>query len=242
VFGVQVKWAEDVDGSFRVSVTVTLLVNPPPVTVTVALLVPTAAVAVFTLTVTVPLLDPEVGLTVNQSAFLLTVHDPLEVTVTDWLAGSAAPWVAVNERLVGFRLSVAVVAVEDAVIVKFTGISCGVLVAPDPVTVMVEEYVPAVSPPTFAAAVKDPGAVPETGDSESHGAVVLTPQLKVPVPELLIVTVCAAGLLTPSVAENARVVGFRLMVGTCEVVMVSVITTVCGVFVAPDAATVMGVE
>ena len=46
----------------------------------VALLVPTVAVLVFTLTVRLTLLDPEVGFTVNQLAFSLTVHDVFEVT------------------------------------------------------------------------------------------------------------------------------------------------------------------
>lgn len=43
---------------------------------------------------------------------------------------------AVNARLVGLTFSVTVGA---AVIVKATRIDCGVLVAPDPVTVMVDE-------------------------------------------------------------------------------------------------------
>lgn len=70
------------------------------------------------------------------------------------------------------------------------------------------------------------GAVPEGGESESQGAVVLTLQLKVPVPELLMVTVCAVGLLPPCVAENARLIGLRLIVGICDVVIVKLTTTV----------------
>ncbi len=64
-----------------VRVTVTVLVRPPPVIVMGPLLVPTVAVAVLTLTVTVPLFEPEVGLTVNQLAFSLTVQEVLDVTV-----------------------------------------------------------------------------------------------------------------------------------------------------------------
>ncbi len=53
---------------------------PPPVIVMVALFVPTVAVAVFTLTVKLLLLDPDVGLTVNQFAFSLTVQEVFEAT------------------------------------------------------------------------------------------------------------------------------------------------------------------
>ena len=83
MFGLQVKKADDVDGALSVRITVTVLVIPPPVTVMVPLLVPTMALVVFTLTITVLLLDPEVLLTVNQLAFLLTVHAVLDVTERD---------------------------------------------------------------------------------------------------------------------------------------------------------------
>ena len=82
VFGFQVKVADDVDGAFNVSVTFTVRVIPPPETVIVAVFVPTVAVLVFTLTVTLPLFDAEVGLTVNQLVFSLTVHDVFEVTAS----------------------------------------------------------------------------------------------------------------------------------------------------------------
>jgi hypothetical protein len=85
----------------------------------------------------------------------------------------------------------------DAAMVKSTGMVCGVLVAPDPVTVMVVEYVPAASPGVIAVTVNEVGAVPEMEESESHPAVVLTLQFNVPVPELEMVTVCAAGSLPP---------------------------------------------
>ena len=81
--------------------------------------------------------------------------------------------------------------------VKVTGMDCGVLVAPAAVTVMVVEYVPAASPEMFAVAVNGAGAVPETGESASHGAVVLTLQSNGPVPELEMPTTCPAGLLPP---------------------------------------------
>ncbi len=128
-----------------------------------------------------------------------------------------------NARLVGFTFNVRVGA---APIVNVTGIDWGVLVAPVPVTVMVDEYVPAASPEMFAVAVNDVGAVPETGESESHEAAALTLQLRVPVPELLMLTVCAAGLLPPWLAENARLVGLRLIVGIWGAVRVNVTVTV----------------
>jgi len=89
----QVRVAEDVAGAFSVSVTLTVLVSPPPVTVIVAELLPWLAFAVFTLTVIVPLVEPDVGLIVNQEAeeVLLADQDPFDVTVTDWFAGLAAP-------------------------------------------------------------------------------------------------------------------------------------------------------
>jgi hypothetical protein len=74
-------------------------------------------------------------------------------------------------------------------------------------------YVPAASPDMLTVAVKEFGAVPETGESASQELVELTLQLKVPVRELLTVTVCEAGLLPPCVAEKARLVGLRLIVG-----------------------------
>ncbi len=91
------------------------------------------------------------------------------------------------------------VDVDDVAVamVKSTGMDCGVLVEPTPVTVMVVEYVPAASPGMIAVTVNEAGAVPETGESESHPAVVLTLQSNVPVPELAMLTVCAAGLLPP---------------------------------------------
>jgi hypothetical protein len=57
----------------------------------VALLTPTVAVDVLTLTVMLPLLDPDVGLTVNQLLLSLTLQLVLEVTESVWFAGLAAP-------------------------------------------------------------------------------------------------------------------------------------------------------
>ncbi len=91
VLGFQLRIAEELPLVLRVRVTAMVLVMLPPVIVMVPLFVPTVAVAVLTLTVTVPLFEPEVGLAVSQLPFVLTVHDALDVTVNDWLAGLAAP-------------------------------------------------------------------------------------------------------------------------------------------------------
>jgi hypothetical protein len=104
--------AEDVDWAFNVRFTVTVRVTPPLVTVMFAVWFPVVRFAVFTLAVIVPLLDPEVGLMVSQEAVLLAVHEPVEVTVTGWLTGLAAPCVAVNVRLLGVRVSGAAVTVN----------------------------------------------------------------------------------------------------------------------------------
>jgi hypothetical protein len=89
---------------------------------------------------------------------------------------------------------------------------CGELVTPTAVTVMVVEYVPGASPGRIGVAVNDPGVVPEVVARESHGAVVLTLQPNVSVPELEMVTVWEAGSLPPCMAEKARPVGLRLIV------------------------------
>ena len=69
-------------GALNVSVTLIVLVSPPPDIVITALFVPAVAVLVFTLTVKLPLLDPEVGFTVNQLAFSVTVQDVFELTAS----------------------------------------------------------------------------------------------------------------------------------------------------------------
>ena len=66
-----------------VRVTAMVLLMPPPVIVMLPLFVPTIAVAVLTLTVMVALLEPDVGLTVSQLPFVVTVHDVLDETVND---------------------------------------------------------------------------------------------------------------------------------------------------------------
>ncbi len=74
--------AEEVDGAFSVSVTVTVRVMPPPVIVMVPELVPIVAVVVLTPTDRDPLLDPDVGLTDSQLMPSLTVQEVLDVTAS----------------------------------------------------------------------------------------------------------------------------------------------------------------
>ena len=84
-----------------------------------------------------------------------------------------------------------------AVTVNETGIDCGELVAPVPVSVIEAVYVPAESPVTLAVAASEPGPVPDAGETESQEAVLVAFQLKVPVPELVMLTVWAEGLVPP---------------------------------------------
>ena len=172
-------------GALRVSATVTVLVIPPPVIVMVPLLVPTVAVVESTLTVTVPLLDPVAGLTVSQLMASLTLQDTFEVIETDCAAGFAAPCVAVNDKLDEPRVNVG----EGALTVNETGIDCGELVAPVPETVIDVVYVAAESPVTLAATAREPAPVPDAGDTDSHGTGLEAPQVNVPVPVLVMLTV-----------------------------------------------------
>jgi len=163
----QVRIAEDVAGAFNVSVTLTVLVIPPPVTVIVAELLPRLAFAVFTLAVIVPLVEPDVGLSDNQEAPSLAVHVWLELTETVWFAGFAAPCAAVKERLLGDRVT------EAAVTVRVTPT---VLVVPPPVTVIVPLLVPADAALRLMLAVTVPFPDPDVGLRVSHEALLLAVQ------------------------------------------------------------------
>ena len=85
--------------------------------------------------------------------------------------------------------------VEDVVgeMVKVTGMLWPLLVAPTPKTVMDAVYVPVTRPVRSAVAVivfdALPDAVPVEGESVSHEADVLALQLKLPLPELEMLTV-----------------------------------------------------
>jgi hypothetical protein len=107
----------------------------------------------------------------------------------------------------------------DGEMIKSTGIDCGVLVASVAVTAMAVEWVPASAPEMSAVTVNEsealPATVPESVESESHGAVVLTFHFNGPFPELEMLTVCGVGFLPPRMAERVRLVVLRLIVG-CE--------------------------
>ena len=81
------------------------------------------------------------------------------------------------------------VEVEGRLTVKLTATICGVLIAPDAAIVIVPVYEPAASPEVLIEAVSVPEPVPYAGLSVSQVALSLAAQLKVPVPELVIVTV-----------------------------------------------------
>ena len=81
----------------------------------------------LTLAVTGPGVDePDVGFKLNQLAlsetFQLRLPPPLLVILKDWLAGLAAPWVAVKLRLAGLTAMLA----GAVVTVKVTGTVTGV--------------------------------------------------------------------------------------------------------------------
>jgi hypothetical protein len=141
---------------------------PPPVTVIAPEWVPRLNPAVFTLAVIVPLLEPDVGLTVNHVASSLAVQDPFDVTVSDWLAGLATPWVAVKVRLLGDTVN------EAAETVRVT---LTVLVVPPPVTVMVAVFVPTRALANMILAVIVPLPVPVVGLRVSQTASSLAVQL-----------------------------------------------------------------
>lgn len=159
---------DEVDGAFSVSVTLTVLVIPPPVTVIVAVLLPRLTFAVFTLAVIVPLVEPDVGLIDNQEALSLTVHVPFELTVTVWFVGFAAPCVAVKERLLGDTVN------EAAETVRVT---LTVLVVLPLVTAIVPLLVPTDALLRLMLAVIVPFPDPDVELRVSHEALLLAVQL-----------------------------------------------------------------
>src|SRR5262245_12911164 len=81
------------------------------------------------------------------------------------------------------------------------------------------------------------GAVPASGVTVSHGASSLTWKLSVPVPVLLMVSVCEAGFAPPSMPLNEKLAGLTPIVGAGAGSTVSVTGITTGVFVAPVPAT-----
>lgn len=94
-----------------------------------------------------------------------------------------------------------------------TGIVCGELVAPVPATAIAEVYVPGESPARLAVTISELEPVPDAGETDNHATDVEAFQLRVPVPELLMLMVCDDGFVPPCVPENVRVVGARPMLG-----------------------------
>ncbi len=75
------------------------------------------------------------------------------------------------------------------------------------------------------------GAVPESADKVTQDWLLLAVQLRVPTPELVMVTVCAAGLGPKTVPDGFRPVVDRFRLGGG--IRVRVTVTVCGDPVAP---------
>ena len=85
-----------------------------------------------------------------------------------------------------------------------------------------------------------PLPVPDAGAKVNQVALSLADHVKVPPPVLLRLSVCAAGLPPPWVAENEKLVGLAPMAGgTGAAITVSVTGTDCGVLVAPVAVIVI---
>ena len=84
--------------------------------------------------------------------------------------------------------------------------------------------------------------VPFSGEMEEiQPALALADQVRVPAPVLEMVKDWAAGLTPPAVPEKARLLTLSPMTGVAVEAAVTVRDTgmICGLFVAPDAETVM---
>ena len=118
-----------------------------------------------------------------------------------------------------------------AVTVKETGIVTGVTLVP-PLRVTEPVWLPGAKAPVVACKVTVPFPLPEPALKVNQPVFSLARQFKVPPPVLLMLSVCVAGLLPPSIAVNARLVGLAAMAGTGAAVTVKVTGTMSGV-VAP---------
>ena len=125
-------------------------------------------------------------------------------------AGLLPPWIAVNARLVG--LAPMAGGTGAAVTVKETGIATGVTPVP-PLRVTVPVWLPVAKAPVVACNVIVPLPVPEPAVRVNQPVFSLAVQVKVPPPVFLMLSVCAAGLLPPWIAVNARLMGLALMAG-----------------------------
>lgn len=116
--------------------------------------------------------------------------------------------------------------VGAALSVRVTGTVCGVLVAPEAVTVTVAVCVPAAKPEMLTPAVMEPFPLPEVGPTVNQAALSLTLQLSVPEPEFDTAKVWFAGLDPPCMAEKDRAVGLKPIVGVGAEVTENVTATV----------------
>ena len=118
-----------------------------------------------------------------------------------------------------------------AVTVKETGIVTGVTLVP-PLRMTEPVWLPGAKAPVFACKVTVPFPLPVPALRVNQPVCSLARQFKVPPPVLLMLSVCAAGLLPPSIAVNARLVGLAVMAGTGAAVTVKATGIMTGV-VAP---------
>lgn len=141
---------------------------------------------------------PDAGLKVNHAALSATdqvkVLPPLLVTFTVIAVGFPAPCTALKDKLVGFSPMDGLGAVLT---VNVTGTARGVFVAPPAETVIVPVWVPAVRPAVATLMLSVPAPVPDAGLRLSQLVFSVAVQLSVPLPELEIEIVLAAGLLPP---------------------------------------------
>ena len=149
-------------------------------------------------------------------------------------AGLLPPSTAVNARLVGLA---AMAGTGAAVTVKETGIVTGVTLVP-PLRVTEPVWVPGAKAPVVACKVTVPLPVPVPALRVNQPVFSLARQFKVPPPVLRILSVCAAGLLPPSSAVNARLVGLARWQGTGAAVTVKETGIVKGVGFDPRVQSV----
>ena len=87
--------------------------------------------------------------------------------------------------------------------------------------------------------VSVPEPTPEVGETVSHGLPEVADQARVPPPALVKLAVWEAGVLPPRVYEKLILADESDIEGGCVAVTVSTTATVCGLFAAPGAVTVI---
>jgi hypothetical protein len=103
-----------------------------------------------------------------------------------------------------------------AVTVRVSVMTCEA--APEADTVTVPLYVPAARFHGFTETANDEGAIPEAGDTASHGALELAVQPSVPPPALETVTVCDGGTGPPISKEKLNWFRERAIAGPVVIV------------------------